>query len=293
MLFEIRMSPQLHTWFYGYFPHSFVQQMRQGGFRPVVFMGHGLLVSFFAFIVLIAAVALWNNRIKIRQLPPASLSYYLFVVLVLCKSMASLLYGLFAFLLLKGTKPKTQHRMATLLVCLAMAYPIMSITNIFPHQTISNMATSFDKERAQSLNFRFDNEKILLAHGRERFFFGWGGWGRNRVYNDVTGKDESVTDGQWVLTFGTSGILGFIAQFGLIAVTVFRAGKASKLQISKPEQTILAAHALLVAIIMIDQLPNASLAPWLWLLIGILLGRSEMIIAESKEKQELTILTNK
>jgi len=46
MLFEIRMSPQLHTWIYGYFPSSFGQQMRQGGFRPVVFMGHGLSVAF-------------------------------------------------------------------------------------------------------------------------------------------------------------------------------------------------------------------------------------------------------
>ena len=32
MLFEIRISPQLHTWIYGYFPHSFGQQMREGGF---------------------------------------------------------------------------------------------------------------------------------------------------------------------------------------------------------------------------------------------------------------------
>lgn len=46
MLYEIRMSPQLHTIFYGYFPHSFGQQARGGGFRPVVFMGHGLLVGF-------------------------------------------------------------------------------------------------------------------------------------------------------------------------------------------------------------------------------------------------------
>src|SRR5262249_42632755 len=36
MLFEVRMSPQLHTWIYGYFPHSFGQQVRGGGFRPVV-----------------------------------------------------------------------------------------------------------------------------------------------------------------------------------------------------------------------------------------------------------------
>src|SRR5262249_17769116 len=55
MLFEVRMSPQLHTWIYGYFPHSFAQQIREGGFRPVVFLGHGLLVAFFALTTVVAS----------------------------------------------------------------------------------------------------------------------------------------------------------------------------------------------------------------------------------------------
>ena len=36
MLVEIRISPQLHRLVYGYFPHSFAQQIRDGGYRPVV-----------------------------------------------------------------------------------------------------------------------------------------------------------------------------------------------------------------------------------------------------------------
>jgi len=39
MLVEIRLSPQLHNWVYGYHAHAFDQQMREGGFRPTVFMG--------------------------------------------------------------------------------------------------------------------------------------------------------------------------------------------------------------------------------------------------------------
>ena len=41
-LFEVRMSPQLSNWVYGFFPHSFAQHIRSGGFRPVVFLPHGL-----------------------------------------------------------------------------------------------------------------------------------------------------------------------------------------------------------------------------------------------------------
>ena len=47
MLFEIRMSPQLHYWFYGYYPFGFATQMRYGGFRPAVFMENGLVTAFF------------------------------------------------------------------------------------------------------------------------------------------------------------------------------------------------------------------------------------------------------
>ncbi len=45
LLFEIRFSPQLHNWLYGYYPSDFIQVMREGGtYRPMVFMGHGLVI---------------------------------------------------------------------------------------------------------------------------------------------------------------------------------------------------------------------------------------------------------
>src|SRR5262249_39052253 len=87
MLFEVRMSPQLHTWIYGYFPHQFAQQMREGGFRPVVFMGHGLIVAFFAMTTVVAAAAFWRMRAPVLRLPSAGVTAYLGGVLVLCKTL--------------------------------------------------------------------------------------------------------------------------------------------------------------------------------------------------------------
>lgn len=271
MFYEIRMSPQLHRTFFGYFPHSFIQQYRYGGFRPVVFMGHGLWVSFFTVVVLISSLALWNCKVKIRNFSSAMVSSYLLIVLVFCKSIASLLYGIFAFLLIKKIKPNLQIKVAVGLVLLALLYPSMSIMKLFPHQEILNIARSLDEARAQSLQFRFDNETLLLAHARAKFFFGWGGWGRNRFAG-------LTTDGRWIITFGQFGILGFLAEFGLLASAVFKAFTASKVIKSEPEKKLLAAHAVLIGIIMIDQLPNASLSPWLWLISGVLLGRAEEVI---------------
>jgi len=278
ILFEIRMSPQLHTWIYGYFPHSFAQQVRQGGYRAVVFMGHGLLVSFFVAVVFISALALWENRTKIRNFSPVMVSYYILIVLILQKSVGSIAYGVSALLLIKGTKPKIQHQMAIVFAMIAFFYPILSIMDLFPHQALVNFVNSYSSERAESLEYRFDNEKILLDRARERLLFGWGGWGRNRVYNIYSGKDESTTDGWWIIQVGAKGLLGYAGEFGLILFTVFRAYSASKFLKSKPDQRLMAAHALLLGIIMTDQIPNASLRPWLFLLSGILLGRSEDII---------------
>lgn len=283
MLIEVRFSPQLHRWIYGYFPHNFRQQMRYGGFRPVVFMGHGLLVSFFAVVTVIAATVFWQLKIKVRRFSPTGVTYYFLLLLLLCKSIGSILYGFGAFLLIKITSFKTQLHVARILVLLALLYPTLSIMNLFPHQTLMNWA-SMDAERAESLGTRFDNEHQLLDHARKRFFFGWGGWGRNLIHDEESGENTSITDGRWIITFGTSGCFGFVAEFGLIAMSVFRAMTSFKRINTEKEKGLLSAHALLVGVIMMDQLPNASLAPWLWLLTGILLGRAEAILETSGKR---------
>ena len=284
ILYETRMSPQLHSIFYGYFPHSWVQQRRAGGFRAVVFMGHGLLVAFFIACVLTATSALWKVGEKVHRFSLGKMRYYLLVVLVLCKSMAALMYGVFTFVMICIMPYKMQFRAAIFLACLSILYPTLSIIKVFPHQQLGELASSYlGPERAQSLVYRFDNEHRLVEHARKRFFFGWGGWGRNKVYDEDTGENLTVTDGRWIIVFGKSGWLGFIAEFFIMALSIFRAKIAATLIKDKQQQTLLAAHALIVGILMIDQLPNSSLAPWLWLLVGILLGRSEAIITESKK----------
>jgi len=245
-------------------------------------MGHGLMVSFFVMVVMLSVVVLWKNRIKFRFFSPAIISCYTLIILVLCKSVGAIIYGVGALLLIRFTKPKIQYQFAIVLAMVTILYPTMSIIDVFPHQQLVHLADSFSAERAQSLEFRFYNEKLLLDRAKKHFFFGWGGWGRDRVYNAYTGRDETVTDGTWIIQLGTYGFVGFVSMFGLLAVAIFRAYSASKLVKSESDQALLAAHALLVGIIMIDQIPNSTLGPWLWLLTGALFGRSEDIIEKHK-----------
>jgi hypothetical protein len=279
ILLEIRMSPQLHTWFYGYFPHEdFGQQFRNGGFRAVVFLGHGLWVALFVTMTTIAASALWRTRTPVLRLPPAGITAYLAAILVLQKSMAALLYCSAAVPLVRFTQPRFQLRIATVLVSIALLYPVLRLAGSFPTSVLVDISTSVSGDRAESLEFRFENEERLLQHASQRLIFGWGSWGRNRLYDEY-GKDTSVTDGEWILMIGVFGLFGFVGKFGLLSLPVFRALSTLKFARSIPDKVNLAALALVLSINIVDLLPNSTLSSWSWLLAGALLGRAEALYA--------------
>ena len=277
ILYEIRMSPQIQNMVYGFFPHSFLQQVRNGGFRAVVFMGHGLWVGFFISISVIAAAILWRLKIQFISLKTGYILFFLLVVLVLSKTLASLLYAFTVILALIMSPPKKQVKIAVLMAIIVMSYPILSINKLFPHNEFLEVATIVGgTTRTESLAFRFRNEKVLLEHAYEKPLFGWGGWGRNRVYNEA-GRDVSVTDGKWILTFGIYGWFGMIAEFGLIFITILMTARNLKYARDRRDMFLLSSHALLVSIIFVDQVPNASLNPVYWMLVGALYGRVEKL----------------
>jgi len=278
MLIEIRLSPQLHYWVYGYVPSAFDQEVRDGGYRPMVFMGHGLIVAFFTMTSVVAAAALWRARIRVAAAPPITVAAYLSVLLVLSKGVAALLYGLVLVPLVCLAKPRVQVRVAVVFATIALAYPLARMSDLVPTSLMLESSASYDQDRAQSLEFRFVQEEQLLQRASQRFMFGWGRFGRNLVY-DEWGKDISVTDGFWIITIGEYGLFGFLAVFGLLAFPIVSAAAALRFTQSARDGAFLAALALVLGINMINQLPNASINPWTWLLSGALLGRAEALRA--------------
>ena len=270
ILFEVRMSPQLHSWVYGYFPHDFIQQKRYGGFRPVVFLGHGLEVAMFMVIILGAAVMQWRDKLKIQNyinIPNGVIALYLLVVLILCKSLGAIIYGIFLFVAIRWFKYTAIMRGALLLASLFLLYPLLSLSDLFPHQTLLNLAENIDPVRADSLRFRFVNESNLLEHARQKLYFGWGGWGRNRL-------EDSVTDGAWIIALGKYGLIGFGTIAGLAWLAVWRGYKSIRFLNSLKTKNLVAIHALIVSIVLVDQIPNASWSMWTWFLTGALAGRT-------------------
>jgi hypothetical protein len=276
ILLEVRLSPQLSNWIYGLPTSGFAAEVRYGGYRPVVFMQNGLAMAFFVMTTLLAAAAIWRVGDRIMPLSPGAATAYLGLIVILCKSAGALIYTIFGGFFVRCVKPRTQLRLALLLALIGLSYPILRVTDLFPDKFLVKIVESVDEERAQSLQFRFDQERQLLDHASERFFFGWGRYGRNRVYEE-SGKDSSITDGEWIVTVGQFGLIGFLAEFGLLALPVLRASSAFKFVGTERDRVFLATLALLVALGIIEQLPNASISPWSWLLAGALLGRAERL----------------
>jgi hypothetical protein len=267
MLFEVRMSPQLHRWVYGYFPHQFSQMVRGGGFRPLVFMEHGLQVALFTSMALLAAVVAMRGKWQILRLPASAVAGYLGIVLVLCKSLGALIYGVVLAPIVMFTRPRFWTRIACAVLLVLCAYPALRGYNLIPVHHAAEAANSISGNRAKSLQQRIDNEDLLLAKANQKALFGWGTWGRNRVYDQWTGKDISVTDGAWIIEFGTFGWLGYLSLFGLLTLGAFRAARAVGDQTGTASIAI-GGLSLLLAANAIDLIPNSNLSPLTFLIAG-------------------------
>jgi hypothetical protein len=267
MLLEVRLSPQLNTWIYGFFQHSFDQMMRGGGFRPIVFLYHGLWVAFLTSTAVLSAVTLFRSG---GQRAGAALlaAAWLMMVLILCKSMASLVYTLAGLLVILAFSVRMQVRLSAFLACLLLTYPNLREADLIPVETMVELAARVNPERSLSLDYRFDNESVLLDRAQERPVFGWGSWGRNHVLQADTGQYITVSDGLWIIVLGSAGWVGYWAQIGLLVLPFvliwWKGGPA-------PPRTV-AGGMVIVAINLVDLIPNATLTPLTWLYAGALLG---------------------
>jgi hypothetical protein len=267
ILFELRMSPQLHRWVYGFHPQRFLQSMRGSGYRPTVFMGSGLAVAIFIASTLVLSMAMLKARLPIFQFSPRLVVAYLAGILVACKSMASILYGTMGLGVLALFRPRAQTQVASMLAVLSLLYPVARTYDFFPATELVEMASFVSADRAHSLDYRFRNEDLLLAKANERILLGWGGFGRNRVYDPKRGGDRTITDGYWIIQLGTRGILGMLASFGFMVLPVLITNRRIHRIRDARDRALVGALALVLGFMTVDLLPN-GLFTYLPLFIG-------------------------
>jgi hypothetical protein len=212
-LWEVRMAPTLHHTLYGYHQHSFAQHMRDGGYRPMVFMQHGLMVAMWMTWATVAAWWLWRSGAMrtLAGVPMGLVTGGLAVTLLLCKSIGPLGLAVAGVMLFYTTR-RLQWRWAVwALIVMVPLYIGARASGAWSGASAVEAARMLaGPERARSLDGRIRNETILAERALQRPLFGWGGWDKWRVRDD-SGRDISTSDGLWVIALGQNGIVGLAA----------------------------------------------------------------------------------
>lgn len=281
ILLEIAKGPFLQALIYRVDPGAwYEQQIRDGGFRAIVFVGHGLLVSAFLGLALLAALGLWRDKWRVMGVPAILCAAWIFVILVLNKSASALITGTALALLLVFLRPRRLIGIALVFAMMIVTYPVLRGNDLVPIRAIQSAASSISSERASSLNFRFRNEDILLHRANQRPWLGWGGYARNHVIVVTewgATQDVTVTDGTWIVVIGTYGWIGYLSTFGLLCYPFWHLFRMRRSNISMASVTL----AVMLLFNLLDLIPNSSLRPITWLIAGALSGLAMMRNAKS------------
>ena len=287
-LIEIRLSPQLHIWVYGFFQHSFQQTHRGGGFRPVVFMSNGLAVAMFTVVALLAAAALYKARIRVLRVSAAWVVAYLVMILVLSKSVAAFLYSLVLVPVMLFLSPKMQFRVAMILAFTVLLYPTLRGTGLIPVDEIQEwVGSTYGEGKVGSIMTRFVNEQRLLERADERYFFGWGWYGRGYARDPDSGHITGIRDGDWIITMGDWGRVGFFSKYLLFLLPVFIAARRLKWVGRNSDRRLLAGLSLIIGISAFDMLPNGNFNYLVFVLSGALLSCSAGVVRVAADRARL------
>ena len=285
ILVEVRFSPQMHRWIYGYHQHGFAQTIRpDGSYRPMVFMRHGLNLSIFVVMCVTSAWILVRTRYPIPVVsfvPKLAVALYLTMILLLCQSTASTLYGLMLLVLVYFFHTRIQLWVAVSLAVLTLVYPAIRVAQLLPVQEIVEMAEeNFGRVRAESIAGRLRTEEELTFFIQARPVFGWATAERAMIIDEFTGENKTIFDGFWLIQFVSKGTVGFTCVFGLLLVPVFRAvGRVGSIR-TKQDRAMVAGLSLMVAIHVFDLIPNSPTEGYLTLLSGALAGSVAGILRE-------------
>ncbi len=264
VLFELKMSPQSHRILYGYMQHDFSQVIRGGGYRPMVFMEHGIMLG--TWICMGALVGLWCTITKVFpkkmwRAPTWLLTVALTGTAVACKSSGALGLMVLGLLALVVSWKLRTGILVWLLLMVPAAYVGTRATGYWDGQNLVEFITEkFSEDRAESLKFRFENENILVEKALQKAVFGWGGWGRSRVYDEESEEDQSTTDGFWIIALGTRGYFGlFSVTLVLIMPAFLFLLKCPPRLWGRPEYAPTAVISLIPLLLMVDCLLNAMI----------------------------------
>lgn len=222
-LLELRIAPTLHLRLYGYHARAdFGQTMRYGGYRPTVYLEHGLWVGMWMMAATLIGLVLWRTGVikKFWNYPMNWLVPVLLVTFILVKSTGAYLYlvmGIGIWFIAKWLR--TALPIFLLVVAMSGYVYIAAEGTLYRMPQVAAFAATANadtgNDRAQSLAFRIYNEAILVKKAQRKMTFGWGAGG-HRVIDYETGEDIAITDSLWIIFYGQYGMVSLFSFMAML-----------------------------------------------------------------------------
>lgn len=267
-LYEVRMSPQLHTMLYGFAPMTdWNMAQRWGGWRPTVFMRHGLAVG--VWMAAAAALGFWLWRTKaIKNLfgvPMWIVGPSLILTAILAKSTGAIMLFFGVSAAMFSVRYLNTKAVMYLLLYGVPIFLITRVTQVFDGETFAQWLGTLSptmEERASSLEYRMTHENFIVGHTAERLFFGWGGWGRAFEVYIAKYNSRAVPDSMWIRSFGQNGIIGLVSLYTMYLIPpIVLLGKLKTREWTSAKLAPVTGLAMITMIYSMDCLFNTMLNP--------------------------------
>ncbi len=275
-LYEWRFSPQLHLDLYGFHQHEFQQTIRAVGYRPMVFLQHGLMTAMWMGMGVFLAGVLTRARLfpPLLGLPGGFWTLILTGTFLLMQSFGAIALLLGAWTVFQLTLGMRNRAALLALAILPMTWAGLRVVGAMPSRPLVETAAKVSPERAESLGARLYAEDELIRHVQSRPLFGWGSWGRDRTVEGEYEEERLVIDGLWILTLSRNGLYGLAALLLFWSIPVFAVVRRlrAELWLGDPAAMVIGGLGIVLAVSMVDNLMNAMLILPFMLLIGALPG---------------------
>ena len=257
---EIKMSPRLHEVVYGIKLKSFKHAIRSLGWRPNVFLEHGLMAAMVIAMATLTAFWMWIAGVKRRVCGvPMLLVVALLALLTLAAQSSGALLMLAAGVgcLVLARSMRWSFPLALLVLLPVVYVGVRHGLEWQGEELVETAEALFGERRANSLQYRLDNENVLTARAKQK---PWLGWGAIASFTGNVSEEghRAIIDSMWTVLIGVYGYLGLCGAFATLLLAPFLVWRRLPVRLwGDPRFALLAVFGVILTLYAADCLLNS------------------------------------
>lgn len=272
--FEIVNGPYLHFYLYRIYPDAALEAFRFGGWRPIVFLEHGLQVALWMTAASVSGIVLLLSGALARwgRWPGAAAVLVLVVTTFALKSVnAWVLLAFVSALLLVSVRLRRPWLVWTVMGVPLLYLGARTVLGWYAFE-LAYLVELVLPGKKNSVLFRLVNEIQIAERAWLQPIWGWGRWGRAFIGREG-GLPVLTPDSMWIAALGQQGFLGLLAFLSVVFLPPFLFTlREPAAQWLSPRLAPVTACAFVVLVFALDSLVNSMMLPAYLIAAGGVVG---------------------